>query len=102
MAWILPLCDFGKVSCQDSTESMPVGRIRAFRSKQCLFWVNFRYVVPMIKYAPKLVELISNNGYGPYFRKSGEALAVKIIDINRQHTPTAKLCSPQASSRKEE
>ena len=64
MAWILPLCDFGKVSCQDSTESMPVGRIRAFRSKQCPFWVNFGYVVPEIKYAPKLVELISNNGYG--------------------------------------
>ena len=37
MAWILPLCDFGKVSCQDSTESMPVGRIRAFRSIQCPF-----------------------------------------------------------------
>ena len=28
MAWILPLCDFGKVSCQGSTESMPDGRIR--------------------------------------------------------------------------
>ena len=45
-------------------QSMPVGRIRAFRSKQCPFWVNFGYVVPEIKYAPKLVELISNNGYG--------------------------------------
>jgi hypothetical protein len=43
-------------------ESMPVGRIRAFRSKQCLFWVN--YVASEIKYAPKLVELISNNSYG--------------------------------------
>ena len=31
MAWILPLCDFGKISCQDSTESMPVGRIRSVR-----------------------------------------------------------------------
>ena len=43
---------------------MPVGRIRAFRSKQCSFWVNFRYVVPEIKYAPKLVELIRYNVYG--------------------------------------
>jgi len=43
---------------------MPVGRIRAFQSKQSPFWVNFGYVVPEIKYAPKLVELISNNGYG--------------------------------------
>ena len=43
---------------------MPVGRIRAFRSKQCPFWVNFGYFVPEIKYAPKHVELISNNGYG--------------------------------------
>ena len=43
---------------------MPVGRIRAFQSKQCQFWVNFGYVVPEIKYAPKLVEIISNNGYG--------------------------------------
>ena len=43
---------------------MLVGRTRAFRSKQCPFWVNFGYVVPEIKYAPKLVELISNNGYG--------------------------------------
>ena len=42
---------------------MPVGRIRAFRSKQCPFWVNFGYVVPEIKYALKL-ELISNNVYG--------------------------------------
>ena len=43
---------------------MPVGRIRAFWSKQCPFWVNFGYVVLEIKYALKLVELISNNGYG--------------------------------------
>jgi len=43
---------------------MLVGLIQAFRSKLCLFWVNFGYVVPEIKYAPKLVELISNNGYG--------------------------------------
>ena len=43
---------------------MPVGRVRASRSKQCLFWVNFGYVVPEINYAPKLVEIISNNGYG--------------------------------------
>ena len=28
--------------------------------------------------------------------KSGEALAAKIIDIDRQHTPTARLCSPRA------
>ena len=49
MAWILPLCDFGKVSCQDSTESMPVGRIQAFQSKQRPFWVKFGYVVPEIK-----------------------------------------------------
>ena len=27
-------------------------------------WVNFGYVIPEIKYAPKLMELISNNGYG--------------------------------------
>ena len=77
--------DTGKISCKDSTESMPVGRIRAFRSKQCSFWANFGYVVPEIKYAPKLVELISNNGYGPYFMKLGGALAAKIIDIDRQH-----------------
>ena len=79
---------------------MPVGRIRAFRSKQCPFWVNFGYVVPEIKYAPKLVELIRYNGYGiDYdlcFMKLGGALAAKIIDIDRQHTPTAKLCSPRA------
>ena len=70
---------------------MPAGRIRAFRSKQCLFWVNFGYVVSEIKYAQKLVELISNNGYGLYFMKSGGALAAKIIDIDRHHTPTARL-----------
>ena len=63
---------------------MLVGQIRAFRSKQCLFWVNFGYVVPEIKYAPKLMELIRNNGYGLYFMKSGRAFAVKIIDIDRQ------------------
>jgi len=28
--------------------------------------------------------------------KSGEALAAKIIDIDRQYTPTARLCSPRA------
>ena len=66
---------------------MPVGRTRAFRSKQCPFWVNFGYVVPEIKYAPKLVELISNNGYGLYFMKSDGALAAKIADIgHQQHT----------------
>jgi hypothetical protein len=43
---------------------MPVGRIWAFRSNQCLFWVNFGYVIPEIKYAPRLVELIRYNGYG--------------------------------------
>ena len=43
---------------------MLAGRIRASRSKQCPFRVNFGYIVPEIKYAPKLVELISNNGYG--------------------------------------
>ena len=43
---------------------MPDGLIQAFRFKQCPFWVNFGYVVPEIKYAPKLVELASNNGYG--------------------------------------
>ena len=64
MAWILPLDDFGKFSYQDSTESMSAGWIRASRSKQCLFWVNFGYVVPEVKYAPKLVELIRYNGYG--------------------------------------
>ena len=88
--------DTGKISCKDSTESMPVGRIRAFQSKQCPFWVNFGYVVPEIKYAQKLLELISNNGYCLYFMKSGGVLVAKIIDIDRQHTPTAKLCSPRA------
>ena len=63
MAWILPLDDSGKVSCQNSTLVMPVGQTRAFQSKQCLFWVNFGYVVPEIKYTPKLVELIKYNGY---------------------------------------
>ena len=43
---------------------MPVGRIWAFRSKPCPFWVNFGYVVPEIKYAPKLLKLIRYNGYG--------------------------------------
>ena len=43
---------------------MPVGQIRAFQYKQCLFWVNFGYVVPEIKYASKLVELIRYNVYG--------------------------------------
>ena len=61
---ILPLDDTGKISSRDSIESMLVGRVRAFRSKRCPFWVNFGYVVPEIKYAPKLVELISNNGHG--------------------------------------
>ena len=28
--------------------------------------------------------------------KPGGALAAKIIDIDRQHTPTARLCSPRA------
>ena len=63
MAWIPPLCDFGKVSCQDSTESMP-GLIWAFWSKQRPFWVKFGYVVPEVKWTPKLGELISNNDYG--------------------------------------
>jgi hypothetical protein len=62
---------------------MPVGRTRAFQSKQCPFWVNFGYVVPEIKYAPKLVELITNTGYVLYFMKLGGALAAKIIDIDR-------------------
>ena len=66
---------------------MPVGRIRAFRSKQCPLWVNFGYVVPEIKYAPKLVELISNNGYDLYFMKLGGALVAKITDIDRQQCP---------------
>ena len=30
------------------------------------------------------MELISNNGYGLAFMKSGGALAAKIIDIDRQ------------------
>ena len=64
MAWILPLDDSGKVSCLNSKVGMPVGRTRAFRSKQCLFWLNFGYVVLEIEYAPKLVELIRYNGYG--------------------------------------
>ena len=64
MAWILLLCDFGEVSCQDSTESMPVGRIQAFQSKQRPFWVKIGYIVPEVKQTSKLVELISNNGYG--------------------------------------
>ena len=35
--------------------------------------------------------------------KSGEALAAKIMDIDHQHTPTARLCSPRAiRSRKEQ
>ena len=73
---------------------MPVGRIRAFRSKQCPFWVNFGYVVSEIKYAPKLVELISNNGYGLYFMKSSGALAAKIIDIDRQQGAGLLFISP--------
>ena len=54
----------GKVSCQDSTVSMPVSQTRAFWSKQRRFWVKFGYVVLEIKYTPKLVELIKYNGYG--------------------------------------
>ena len=73
---------------------MSVGQIRAFQYKQCPFWVNFGYVVSEIKYTPKLVEIIRYNGYGPYFMKSGGALAVKIIDIDRQHTPIARVYSP--------
>ena len=64
MAWILPQDDSSKVSCLNSTVGMPVGRTRAFRSKQCPFWLNFGYVVPEIKYTPKLVKLIRYNGYG--------------------------------------
>ena len=45
------------------TVDMPVGR-RAFRSKHCPFWLNFGYVVPEIKYTPKLVELIRYDNYG--------------------------------------
>ena len=66
MAWILLLDDSDKVSCLNSTVGMPIGRTRTFQFKQCPFWLNFGYVVPEIKYAPKLVELISNNGYGLY------------------------------------
>ena len=63
MAWILPH-DSGKVSCLNSIVGMPVGRTRAFRSKQCPFWLNFGYLIPEIKYAPKFVELIRYSGYG--------------------------------------
>ena len=42
------------------------------------------------------------HGSGLHFMKSGGALAAKIIGIIRQHTPTARLCSPRAiRSRKE-
>ena len=34
------------------------------------------------------MQLISNNGNGLYFMKSGRALAAKIIDIDRQHPRT--------------
>ena len=64
LAWILPLDYSGKFSCRNSTVGVPVGRTRAFRSKQCLFWLNFGYVVPEIKYTSKLVELFRYNGYG--------------------------------------
>ena len=74
---------------------MPDGQIRAFPSKQCPFWVNFGYVVPEIKYAPKLVELISNNDYGLSFMKSGGALAAKIIDIERQQPQGHAAVSPR-------
>jgi len=103
MAWFLPLDYTGKISCQDSTEHMPVCRIQAFWSKQCPFWVYFGYVVPEIKYAPKLVEIISNNGYGMVMAyilwNQAERWRRK---IDRQHTPTARLCSPRViRSRKE-
>jgi hypothetical protein len=64
LAWILPLDDSGKVSFRNPTVRMPVGRTQAFRFKQCPFWLNFGYVVPKIKYTPKLVEHIRYNGYG--------------------------------------
>ena len=42
------------------------------------------------------------HSYDLSFMKSGKALAAKIIDIVRQHTPIARLCSPRAiRSRKE-
>ena len=63
---------------------MLVGRTGAFRSKECPFWVKFGYVVPEIKYTPKLVELIRYNVYGLCFMKSAVVLAAKIPDIDRQ------------------
>ena len=106
MAWFFPLDDTGKISCQDSTESMPVYRTRAFRCKQCLFWFNFGYVVPEIKYAPNLVELISNNGYGmvmAYISWNQAERWRRKSSISTANThPTARLCSPRAiRSRKE-
>ena len=72
---------------------MPVGWIRASRSKQCPFWVNFGYVVPEVKYAPKLVELIRYNGYGMVMTyvswNQAKCLSVKIIGIDRQHSAAA-------------
>ena len=54
----------GKLSCRNSTVDMPLSQTRAFRSKHYPFWLNFRYVVPEIKYIPKLVELLRYNDYG--------------------------------------
>ena len=64
LAWILPQEHSGKVSCQNFTVDTPIGQTRAFRSKCCPFWLNFGYVVPEIKYIPKLIELIRYNSYG--------------------------------------
>ena len=42
------------------------------------------------------------HGSGLHFMKSGGALVAKTIVIDRQHSPTARLCSPRAiRSRKE-
>ena len=43
---------------------MLVGRAQADWLGNYPFWLNFGYVVPEIKYTPKLVELIRFNGYG--------------------------------------
>ena len=64
LAWICPQDHSGKVSCRNSIVDVPIGRARAFWSGNCPFWLNFGYVVPEIKYAPKLVELIRFDSYG--------------------------------------
>ena len=43
---------------------MPIGRAQAGRPGNYPIWLNFGYIVPTFKYAPKLVKLIRFSKFG--------------------------------------